>query len=91
MKPTHYHSDTQLVQAFGLQPGEDYGEAEECFTDITKHQHSNRDFEVYFNQTAGPLSQWTAFCLGIGTKSGLDRDTVIQHMQIAISVTTSKK
>ena len=81
---TRYRDNTALVKALGLQPGEDYGAAEECHTCITQHTHQNHPFEVFFDEMAGPLSQWKAFALGIGTQSGLDRDDVIRNMQEVI-------
>jgi hypothetical protein len=75
---------SELVKAVGLQPDEDYGEADICHTDITMHTHKGYAFEVYYDQFAGPMSQWKAFCMGIGTKAQLERDDVIAEMRGAI-------
>lgn len=78
---TRYIDNTKLAVAMGLQPGEAYEQSEECYTNITKHHFMDREFEAMFDEMAGPLSQWKAFCLGIGTISGLEREKVIDEMK----------
>ena len=81
---TRYVDFSPLVQAMGLQPGEDYGQAEECHTHITQHTFKSVKFEVFYDEMASPLSQWKAFAAGIGTKSAMERETVIDLMHKAI-------
>lgn len=81
---TRYANNEALAQSLGLQPGEAYEQAEECHTCISHYKHNGRAFEVYFDEMAGPLSQWKAFCMGIGTRSGLEREEVIKAMRAAI-------
>lgn len=75
----------KLEEALGLQPGELYGADEQCHTCETKHTYRGRPFDVFYDEMAGPLSQWKAFCAGIGTISGLKRDKVIAEMRQRIS------
>jgi hypothetical protein len=81
---TRYIDNAPLGKALGLQPGELYEAEEECHTCISHYTHKGREFEVYFDEMAGPLSQWKAFCQGIGTRSGLERDFVVKAMRLAI-------
>lgn len=70
--------------AFGLQPGEAYGADEICHTDETEHTFSGRTFQVFYDQMSGPLTQWKAFCHGLGTLGRRDRADVIAAMQARI-------
>lgn len=85
---TRYIDNSKLCEAMGLQPGEDYGAAEECHTCIAHYEHKGRKFEVYFDEIASPFSQWKTFCVGIGTRSHMERDKAIQAMRIAIDNAT---
>ena len=75
------HKMKTLEQQLGLQPGELYGADEQCFTKETRHTYKGRAFEVFHDEMAGPLSQWKAFCPGIGTVSNLERSAVIEAMR----------
>jgi hypothetical protein len=81
---TRYFNHAAAGAALGLQQGELYEQEEECHTHITQHTHKGVSFEVWYDEMAGPLSQWKAFAAGLGTKSGLERDEVIQNMRVAI-------
>ena len=81
---TRYINNAAAAKAFGLQPGEAYEQEEECHTSIAHYTHNGVDFEIYFDEMAGPLSQWKAWCKGIGTRSGLERDFVLAAMRLAI-------
>lgn len=81
---TTYIDNTKLAAACGLQPGEAYEQVEECRTHEIRFDFCGRIVEVWFDEMAGPLSQWKAFCAGIGTKSGLERADVIARIKTAI-------
>ena len=81
---TRYINNEPLGQALGLQPGELYEHSEECHTHIAHYEHRGVEFEVFFDEMAGALSQWKAFAPGIGTRSGMERDSVIKAMRVAI-------
>lgn len=86
---TRYIDNEPLAKSLGLQPGEAYEQAEECHTCISHYEHKGRSFEVYFDEMASPFSQWKAFCLGIGTRSQMEREKVIRAMQLAIEAKES--
>ena len=85
---TSRHNNPEILKALekavGVQPGELYEAEEQCHTDITQHTWKGRAFEVYYDQMAGPLTQWKAWCMGIGGRSNEDRDAVIAAMRQAI-------
>lgn len=81
---TRHYNHNAAGMALGLQSGELYEQEEECHTCISHYEHNGRKFEVYFDEMAGPFSQWKAFCQGIGTRSQMVRDDVIKAMRIAI-------
>lgn len=76
---------TNLEKRLGLEAGELYGADEQCFTCQTRHTYHGRTFEVFYDEMASPLSQWKAFCVGIGTVSALERETVIAEMRKRIN------
>lgn len=80
MKTKHMTTE-QWEKVFGVEPGELYGANEHCYTDTTKHTFNGRAFDVFYDQMAQPLSQWKAFCIGIGTISNLEREAVIAEMR----------
>ena len=53
MSNTRYVNNEPLGRLMGLQPGECYEQAEECYTDITMHDWRGESFEVCFDQMAG--------------------------------------
>ncbi len=81
---TSYVDNSKLAAALGLQPGEGYEQTEECHTHETAFTFCGRKVEVWFDEMAGPFSQWNAFSAGIGTKSGLERADVIARIKTAI-------
>ena len=84
MKKTFYRDNSRAISLLGLQPGEAYEQSDECHTRQSFFYHNGRKIEVYFDEMAGPLSQWKAFCMGVGTVSGLERSNVIHTMKLRL-------